>query len=186
MRVFLSLITSSVLALSGAQSISAKDYTDLTRAELAKSHKHHKKAYVKPGAAVSLSHDYDGKTHIGEFETLTASLSHIYQDGTVSVDLLAPDSLQITAFSPLHNMPVQSGSSLDLPIQFSAREAGNSTISLQVIYKTPMGDESRRVLSIDITIGGDISGKVADAQDADVATTSQKGLIRLPAIEVIE
>ncbi len=186
MRVFVSLFASSVLALSGIQSVSAKDHTDLTGAELAKSHKHHKKAYVKPGAAVSLSHDYDGKTYIGEFETLTASLSHIYQDGTVSVDLLAPHSLQITAFSPLHNMPIQSGSSLDLPIQFSSRKAGAYTMSLQVLYKTPMGDESRRVLSIDVNIGDDVFGKVMNAPNANITTVSQKGLVALPAIEVIE
>jgi len=45
--------------------------------DAAETHKHtHKEThYVKPGAAVSLSHDYDGQTLLGEIETLSLTLT---------------------------------------------------------------------------------------------------------------
>ncbi len=184
MRIFVSFFASFVLTLSGAHSAMAKGH--LTKADGTKSHASHKTAYIKPGAAVSLTHDYDGKTRVGEFETLTAKLSHIYQDGTVSVELLAPDNLHISGFSPLQNIPIYSDSSLELPIQFSGRAAGDFTMSLQVVHKSPLGHESRRVLSIAVNIGGETSGKVADNPNAEFMSVSRQGVIGLSAIEVIE
>jgi len=41
-----------------------------SKSKTAQHHDHHA-GYVKPGAAVTLTHDYDGDTAPGEFETVT-------------------------------------------------------------------------------------------------------------------
>lgn len=183
MRIIVLLLAGSLLALTVTQSVLSKDHLHLKQTEKSKIDNN---GFVKPGAAVSLSHDYDGKTAVGEFETLSAKLEHIYQDGTISVDVLAPSHIQISAFQPIRDMPVYSGSFLELPIQFSGLEAGNFTVSLEVVHKTPMGRESRRVLSIPLNIGGETSGKADHIRNDEITTVSKQGLIGLPAIEVIE
>lgn len=183
MRIFVSLLAGSLLALTSTQSVLSKDHIHLKQVEKSK---FHKSGFVKPGAAINLSHDYDGKTAVGEFENVTVRLDHIYQDGTISVDLLSPSHIQISAFQSVHDMPVYSGSFLELPIQFSGLKAGSFTVSLEVVYKTPMGNESRRVASIPLNIGGETLGKAAHARNDEITPVSKQGLIGLPAIEVIE
>ena len=151
-----------------------------------KAHAPHHAGYVKPGAAVSLTHDYDGQTGVGEFETFTAMLAHIYADGSLSVSLLAPNELFVSAFTPIQNMPIYSGSTLDLPIQFSSAVSGNFTLSFEAVYDSAGGHQSRRILSIPVTIGSQTSEKTNFAGKANIETKSKSGLIALPAIEVIE
>lgn len=173
-------LTGSALLLTAAQSASAEDHT------------HHKSdakphaGYVKPGAAVELSHDYDGKTAVGAFETMTATLTHIYEDGVISVTLLSPPELQVSAFMPVQNNPVYRGSTFELPIQFSGTINGAYTISLETVYASPDGQQSRRVLSIPVNIGTGSFEKSSAAKSKASDTVSKSGVIGLAAIEVIE
>lgn len=180
MRIKILALTGSALLLVGAQYASAEDHTH------DKSDTQHHAGYVKPGAAVALSHDYDGKTELGAFETITASLSHIYEDGTLSVSLLSPPELQVSAFSPLHNRPIYRGSSFELPIQFSGTTDGAYTISLETVYESSDGQQSRRVLSIPVNIGNGAFEKSSPTQSKASYTVSKSGVIGLAAMEVIE
>lgn len=141
--------------------------------------------YVKPGAAITLSHDYDGQTNIGEFETVTTSLSHMYSDGFLSIDLIAPPDIHISSFQPGHKLPISSGSSLVFPFQFSSSKAGHYSISLQAIYETPNGQQSRRVVSIPVAVGLKPHGKTSP-QVPDNRKIKLGGLVSLPAQEVIK
>lgn len=183
MRIFIPVFASAVLGLVGASSAFANG--PVTAAPH-KSHVKQSAGYVKPGAAVTLSHDYDGSTATGNFETLTASLSHVYQDGHLSVGLLTQDEIQISGFTPIRNMPVSSGSILDIPIQFSSLVQGHFTLSLDTVYRDPDGNESRRVLSILVSIGGETFEKSSAQTQVEINTVSKTDLIGLPAIEVIE
>ena len=173
-------LTTTALLLVSAQFAFAGDHT------------HHKPGaeyhagYVKPGAAVELTHDYDGKTQLGEFETISASLSHIYEDGALSVTLLAPPELHVSAFAPVQDYPIYQGSTFDLPIQFSGLDNGAYTLSLEIVYESPEGQQSRRVLSIPVYVGSAVSEKSIFAAHKNVAAISQSGVIGLAAVEVIE
>lgn len=173
-------LTGPALLLVGAHSASAEDHTHH------KSETQHHAGYVKPGAAVALSHDYDGKTALGAFETITATLTHIYEDGAISVSLLSPPELQVSAFSPLHNRPLYRGTSFELPIQFSGTTNGAYTISLETVYESSDGQQSRRVLSIPVNIGKAAFEKSSPAKSKASYTDSKSGVIGLTAIEVIE
>ena len=186
MRIYITALTCAVFLLAGTQSAASNEHAHGHGEAAHKSNAKPFTGFVKPGAAVTLSHDYDGKTGLGELETFTATLSHIYQDGALSVELLAAPHIQISAFTPIYNMPVYKGSTLDLPIQFSGTKAGDFTISLERVYKAPDRQESRRVVSVPVNIGGEVLEKALDSGDADVKTDFKSGLIALTAIEVIE
>jgi len=186
MRINISALAGVVFILSSVQSATAKDQIHWYSAVQHKTHANHNTGFVKPGAAVALSHDYDGKTGLGELETLSARLSHIYQDGSLSVALLSAPDIQISAFTAIQNMPVYQGSTLDLPIQFSSAEPGNFTLSLETVYKGPDGRESRRVLSIPVNIGVKTFDKSPVSDNTELNTAKKSGLIGFAAIEVIE
>jgi hypothetical protein len=117
---------------------------------------------------------------------VSAKLSHIYQDGNLSVTLLSASDLQISAFTPLQNIAIYQGSALEIPIQFSSLSQGRFTLSLEAVYKSPEGQESRRVLSIPVNIGGKTSEKTPVSGRAKGITNTESGLVGLAAIEVIE
>jgi len=176
----------AVFILAGAQSASANDHTHLHSAAQHKTHVNHFSGYVKPGAAVALFHDYDGDTELGEYETVSATLTHIYQDGTLTVTLLAPPDIQISAFSPIRKMPLSQGSFLDIPVQFSSTNPGAFTLSLETVYESVDGQESRRILSIPVNVGGKLLEKTSVSGKIETETASKSGVIGLAAIEVIK
>lgn len=159
---------------------------------------HSETHYVKPGAAVSLTHDYDGSTDLGEFETLTFSLHHIYDDGYITTSLLSPDGLKIES-GPLDDFTrVSSGSVITSFVQFSSTDAGLYSLGVEIIYEDTAGHQTRRVLSIPISIGpisiGPISiGETTPTKDTGqsqtkdnvIAGTTRSNIIGLPAVEVI-
>jgi len=175
MRVNLIALVGAFSVLIDAQNASSKESVHVENIQ-----------YLKPGAAITLSHDYDGKTSLGELETLTASLSHIYQIGTLSVQLFVPSDIVVSAFTPLENHPLSNDSTVEFPIQFSALKRGFYTLSLEMIYRHPDGHESRRVLSIPINAGGEVFEKGFNSDRTDKKTVSRRGLVGLTAIEVIE
>lgn len=187
MRIKILALTAAVLVLASAQLASSNDHMYSHGVMQHKIHASHNTGFVKPGAAVALSHDYDGKTRLGELETVSVTLSHIYQDGVLSVGLLSAPDVQISAFTPMKNISVYQGSTLDIPIQFSGIKHGRFTLSLEIVYKSPDGQESRRVLSVPVNIGDDIFKKtdVDISSDAESNKAKSSGLIGLAATEVI-
>jgi len=173
-------ITASAVIFASAQTAAGADHTHQ------KSDAQAHAGYVKPGAAVALSHDYDGKTQLGEFETITASISHIYESGALSITLLSPPELQVSAFVTVQNSPIYQGSTFELPIQFSAAVNGAFTLSFETVYESPEGQQSRRVLSIPVYIGTTAVEKSNSVESDAIKTVSKTGVIGLAAIEVIE
>ena len=147
-------------------------------------HHYHHAGYVKPGAAVTLTHDYDGDTAPGEFETVTLTLNHLYVDGYLSVEILPTPKLQIFSNYDLQKLDLQTGSTLNLPVQFSGTEAGHYSIAIETVYESQNGQQSRRVLSLPILIGRQPASKTQPAASKS-SKPALKGVIALPVNEVI-
>ena len=145
----------------------------------------HEVNYIKPGAAVDLTHDYDGKTQKGELETLTLTLTHIYEDGYLTVRLLPPPELQIHSDTDPHTRQLHGGSSFTLPVQLSSTLDGTYYLGLETVHESLEGEQSRRVLSVPINIGVQPAEKSRASGPKDVQTTSA-GIIALPAREIIK
>ena len=146
-------------------------------------HKHHM-GYIKPGAAIALSHDYDGQTALGEFETITLTLSHIYENGQLTIDILPTEGLEIFSGLSLESVPIETSVDISLPIQFSGLADGTYSIAIETIYESPEGQQSRRVQSVLITIGTKPVGK-SQPPLTQIEKTKATGLIALPAEEII-
>ena len=196
--MFLKIITlsSATLLIAGASLIANADKAESHKSQQTHSHQaeaHHARAhqsgahhagYVKPGAAITLTHDYDGQTKLGEFETVTLSLSHIYEDGYLSVEILPTPDLQIFSNHDLDKVELQTSSAVTLPIQFSGAANGSYSIAIETVYVSQNGQQSRRVLSLPITIGVKPAGKTQPTTPK-VSKPAAKGIIALPANEVI-
>ncbi len=186
MRIIILILAGASLTFADTQSASSKEPVHAQSSAKHKSHVHKKTGFVKPGAAVTLSHDYDGKTELGELETVSAKLSHLYQAGVLSVALLSDPDIQISAFTPLQKKALYQGVTLDLPIQFSSLSQGRFTLSLETVYTSPEGQESRRVLSIPVNVGGEKIEKMPNLSRTKHKTNTESGLVGLAAIEVIQ
>ena len=187
--MFLKIITlsSAAFLIAGASLIANADKAE-SHSKSPHTHSHqaeaHQAGYVKPGAAITLTHDYDGQTKLGEFETVTLSLSHIYEDGYLSVEILPTPDLQIFSNHGLDKVELQTSSAVTLPIQFSGAANGSYSIAIETVYVSQNGQQSRRVLSLPITIGVKPAGKTQPTTPK-VSKPAAKGIIALPANEVI-
>jgi len=148
------------------------------------------KGYFKPGTAVALSYDYDGKTQPGELEDLTLTLEHYYSDGYISAKVLETNALHIMSHRTIENEKLEAGTNLSLPIQFSGAQLGEYFISLEVIYENLSGERNLRVLSLPIQIGTLNTPKNANTSSektkSGTITNAEKGLVILNAQEIIK
>lgn len=151
-----------------------------------KEQSHTHKGYYKPGAAVSVTYDYDGQTEPGILENITLTLKHHYSSGYISARLLQTDGLTIIAHQNLENEKLQAGADLRMPIQISGTEPGQYFISLEVIYENLSGQRSLRVLSLPIQIGDSNRSKTAPTSARKSKSEGSAGLVTFAAHEIIK
>ncbi|WP_026942870.1 hypothetical protein [Hellea balneolensis] len=175
------VIISAVFLLGSAAFSNASYAEDKPHALGAHSHTE----FVKPGAAVSMTHDYDGHTEPGEIEYITLRLEYIYQDGFLSLSLKTGQGLDMMSSTTPQSLRLTPGSKLSIPVQFSSRQNGTHFISLDAIYESPQGALSRRTLSLAVNIGSPASEK-AQAKTAQFPAKTSSGLIIMNAQEEIK
>ena len=164
--------------------VSAHSAAALDISGKARSHSH--KGHFKPGAAVSLSYDYDGDTQPGEIENMTLTLSHYYNDGYITARLLETPDLEIIPHKILENEKLQSGLNLQFPLQLSGTKTGEHYISLEVIYENLFGEQSLRILSLPIQIGNIDKSKGAATAPESSKLSKEKGFVVFSAQEIIK
>lgn len=141
--------------------------------------------YVKPGAAVSLKHDYDGLSAVGAFETITLEIEHSYEEGVLSLELLGPSEIEILWPLSAEQHFLAGPASIESSVKFSAMEPGQFSLSVEMVHESSDGYVSRRVTSIPIAVGSKVNGKTQVEKNKTVEP-NKAGLIYLPAREVIE
>ena len=151
-----------------------------------KEQSHSHKGYYKPGAAVSVTYDYDGQTKPGILENITLTLEHHYSRGYISARLLQTDELNIIAHQNLENEKLQAGADLHMPVQISGTKPGQYFISLEVIYENLSGQRSLRVLSLPIHIGDLNRSKTAPPYARKIKSEGSAGLVTFAAREIIK
>lgn len=149
-----------------------------------KSHSH--KGYYKPGAAISVTYDYDGQTEPGILENITLTFEHHYSSGYISARLLQTDELNIIAHQNLENEKLQAGADLHMPIQISGTKPGQYFISVEMIYENLSGQRSLRVLSLPIHIGDSNRSKTAPTLARKTKFEGSAGLVTFAAQEIIK
>ena len=139
-------------------------------------------AYIKPGAAIDLSYDYDGQTTIGVAETITLTINHMYSRGYLTAALM-PD-YGLTIISDVSQVPhsLQSGKTITLPLQLSAKAAGTYSLGVEIVYESEQGFQSRRVISLPLFVG---MGTLSKGQYKAPATSFKSENQKLGSTELI-
>jgi hypothetical protein len=184
--MFFSQHIKSALILSLWVSFSLMGGTAYALDIASKEQSHSHKGYYKPGAAVSVTYDYDGQTEPGILENITLSLEHHYSSGYISARLLQTDDLDIISHQKLENEKLQAGTDLHMPIQISGTEPGQYFISLEVVYENLSGQRSLRVLSLPIHIGDLNISKTAPPSARKTRSEDSAGLVTFAAHEIIK
>ncbi len=118
-----------------------------------------KAAYIKPGAAIDLSYDYDGLINIGQAETITLSISHMYSRGYLRVTLMPDYGLTIISGESTVPHSLRGGEPITLPVQLTAKAAGTYSLGVEIVYESEQGYQSRRVVSVPLVVGASTLGK---------------------------
>lgn len=147
-------------------------------------HNHAHVHFVKPGAAVSLTHDYDGKLSQGGLITLTVTLNHIYQDGFLTANAVPSSGMQIISGAQPVKSYLSEGSEVTLYVQVSAPEQGEHFLGIETVYEDPAGEQTRRVFSIPMTAASNLNEK-SQAITSQTPKVKSTKLISLPAQESI-
>ena len=142
-------------------------------------------SYVKPGAAVSLTHDYDGHTELGALETVTLSIDHLYEDGMLRAAILPSAGLDIISNMSPQQTQLSAGSVVQIYVQFSALKSGSYTLNVELIHEDRFGQHMRRTLSVPIQAGDADNQATSKTQRDVVDKVTSTGLIILPAQETI-
>ena len=142
-------------------------------------------SFVKPGAAVTLDHDYDGQTKRGELEAVNMTIDHLYDSGVLTVRFLPSVGLDILSDMRPQIAPLSVGSSLPLYVQFSAQNTGVYNLGVECVYDDGLGQQSRRTLSVPIYVGA-VSTQKSSVSDGNMQRKAKlDGLVILPAQESI-
>jgi hypothetical protein len=148
-------------------------------------HKHsHIAGYVKPGAAVEITHNYDGQTDIGQTETIKLSLNHFYDHGYLTTNIVSSPNVSVTSSAGAYPAQLYPGSEVSVDLQVSSHVAGTYFVGVESIYESLDGHQTRRMLTVPITIGAKSAGKTI-AAPAQTVADKPKGIVTLSAREVI-
>ena len=180
MKILTSITLASCLMVIASGSIAAAQDKEDNKA----SHASHI-SFVKPGAAVSLDHDYDGYTEVGTLETVTLTVSHLYQSGSLSAKTLPMSGMDIISDTSLQKTQISTGSTLSIYVQFSALKAGSYALAVELIHEDGLGQQSRRTLSVPIQVGKLGDQTLSKADKPVERKVKLDGLIIMPAQENI-
>ncbi|MEP6342189.1 MAG: hypothetical protein ABJ275_02655 [Maricaulaceae bacterium] len=173
------ILTSCLFALAGCAEVNAQDKAQSKHDHFADI------SSVKPGAAVSLSHDYDGHTELGALETVTLSISHLYKSGMLSAAILPSSGLDIISDTTPQQTEISVGSVMQLYVQFSTLKSGAYNLNVEIIHEDRFGQQMRRTLSVPIMAGDVDMQKKSGFERAAANKVKSTGLIVLPAQEII-
>lgn len=184
MKILTHIISASCLfALAGCAEVNAQDKV---QNKVQAKHDHVADiSSVKPGAAVSLSHDYDGHTELGALETVTLSINHLYKSGTLSAAILPSAGLDIISNLAPQQTKISAGSVMQLYVQFSTLNSGAYNLNVEIIHEDAFGQQMRRTLSVPIMAGDVDMQKKSGIERAAANKAKSTGLIVLPAQESI-
>lgn len=136
--------------------------------------------YQKPGAAIRLNHNYDGRTEPGETENLTLVFADGYDAGTLAVTVDSDEGL-VYSLNSASAFDLQSSDRHEMEISLSAQTSGRYYLRIFVEVLLPDGQIDRRVFGLALQVG--------DSQNKETvkggAETDFRGeeLIILPAEE---
>lgn len=139
--------------------------------------------YQKPGAAVRLTHNYDGHSQVGEAELIQLSFAEIYSAGELNIVLKADPGLTLSPAESNFSFAMDAGTVHRLEVSVSAEVAGKHYLHMFVSTSDSSSSIKNRVFAIAF-YAGDIflQGK---SQPSEHNKASADKMIYLPSEETV-
>lgn len=107
-----------------------------------------KSAYQKPGAAVRLTHNYDGHSQVGEPELIQLSFAETYSAGVLNIALKADPGLTISPADNNFSFAMDAATVHRLEVSVNAEVAGKHYLQMFVSASDSSGSIKNRVFAI--------------------------------------
>ena len=150
--------------------------SDSHQSQIDKSKSH----YVKPGAAIRFKHNYDGKTEVGEVETVQLSFTESYASGQMLVRLQADAALSLEPATQDYVFSMNSDRAHQLEIAVSAISEGKHYLNIFTSATDQSGQSKSRVFAIAFYVG-----EPAPKQSKSANQSSLEKVIILPSQETV-
>jgi hypothetical protein len=189
MKPYFIMTSIAVAALMGCvQSTSvdhagaANAHTEDTASQKQVKHSH---ATVKPGAAITFSHSFEGPLIAGEQGQVMLTISEAYTSGVVNVDVIVDEGLSVFGSSLSKTVQLSGGPDHTWPITFSAVQNGVQYLRVRAVTEIDGQPSSARSYAVRIDVGGSSDTSV---QKATASTMMPDGnaVIMLEAEETTE
>ena len=140
-----------------------------------------KSTYIKPGAAIRFKHNYDGKTEVGEVETVQLSFTESYSSGQMRVTLQADAALSLEPATQEYLFSMDSDQPHQLEIAVSAASEGKHYLNIFTSAIDESGQAKSRVFAIAFYMG-----EPAPKQSKPANQSSLENVIFLPSQETAQ
>ena len=142
-------------------------------------------AYLKPGAAIRLSHDYDGSSLEGNVETVEITLSDGYDAGTLTLDVVEDSELIYTG-AQQHVFDMSGNKDHTLTLQIGTPQSGTHYMNLFANVKNEDGSNMQRSFSVAFHVGGSSQNPKYKTAPKTLASKGEAGFIVMQAQETIK
>jgi hypothetical protein len=140
-----------------------------------------KSTYMKPGAAIRFNHNYDGKTEVGDVETIQLSFKESYSSGQMQVTLQPDPALSIEPAIENYQFSMDSDKSHQLEIAVSATSEGKHFLNIFTSATDESGQSKTRVFAIAFYVGNNFRAEKINSNK----TSSADNLRYLPSRETV-
>jgi len=143
-------------------------------------------SYVKPGAAITFTHNYDGQSKPGEIENFVVNVHEEYAAGDLTVNISADDGLDINFGGGQHSFSMADNADQVINVSVSASSPGRYYLNFQAAANSGNGQVLRRSYAIAIQVG-DKSFNTKPSEGMNIQQTeSGENIIIMDAEETIQ
>lgn len=145
---FSKFISIGVLGLAGLLSACAAK-----GAEMAVQKTEYSSDYVKPGAAISYSHNLKSQLNAGEIATFELNLTEDYSDGTLQVSLSTEGGVSIASSATQFIFDMKDDGAHKVTISVAGNANGRHYLNVKALAVNLSGQSRPRIFSIPVQVG---------------------------------
>lgn len=171
------LKTSSVLMAISLVAACSKQSTIAENAPIQPTEKSHGKSdrTIKPGAAVSFSHEFDSALVAGQPNAVTITIAHDYADGMLSMQANGSGIVEVSSSNTQKTVPLFERNNVDWRIDFTPTGNGVGYINLLASVSHDTGETSSRSYAVRVALGDTAAAKTNP--DGDVILEAEETII---------
>lgn len=111
---------------------------------------------TKAGAAVGLTHDYDGHSKVGETETIRVTLSDRYETGILTVSASGSDGLSVSPVNTGKSFRMDGSENHTFDVQAGANAEGVYSLNIKMEANAGTGQVARSTATIALYVGDSV------------------------------